>query len=126
MQLDSKGIILLEGKTLTLSEDGRAFALSPAVRFLQVVSGDDAGDLVGKVHTTEELAALGAEHYQDSVLMDEVAYQVEEGFVGLVAAPAEAAPEAPADGLAEAPVALEEGQELSDGDLIAGFLLDND
>jgi hypothetical protein len=77
--------IHVSGDTMTLVEDGRSFTISPAVRFLRVAGGDpDPHDLVGKVRGEEELAAVGAEHYMESVLLGDVAYDVQCGFLGVV------------------------------------------
>ena len=63
--------------------DGRSFRLAAAVHFLAVVTGDsDPHGLLGKVKTGLQLAEIGAEHMQDSVLLGETGYQVVEGFIG--------------------------------------------
>jgi hypothetical protein len=74
--------ITLEDDQITL-DDGRRFQLVPAVAFQEVVGGtSDPHEVLGRVKTTEQLADLSAEHYRDSVLIGDVAYQVLEGFVG--------------------------------------------
>ena len=74
--------VSLEGEVLTLSGVGHQLRLASAVRFLSECggAGDDA-DLIGRVKDLEGLASLGGEHYADSVILGEAAYQVEEGFV---------------------------------------------
>lgn len=74
--------VTLQDDLITL-EDGRRFHLLPAVNFKQVV-GDEADPhaVLGTVKTKSQLVGLSADHYGDSVLIGEVAYQVEEGFVG--------------------------------------------
>jgi hypothetical protein len=75
--------IKVDGDVMTLQGDGRAFKIVPAVRFMKVAGGDaDAHSLVGKVKTVEALVATGAEHYHDSVILGETAYDVQNGFLG--------------------------------------------
>src|SRR5690606_24917241 len=63
--------------------EGHRFSLTTAVLFRSEVTGEaDPHDLVGKVKDLEQLAAIGAEHYADSVIMGDNAYQVVEGFAG--------------------------------------------
>ncbi len=85
-RLDSwsdEGRVAVDGDRMTLVEDGRSFAIDPAVRFLKVVGGDeDPHELVGKVKRESELDSMGAEHYVTSVIMGETAYDVQQGFLG--------------------------------------------
>lgn len=60
----------------------------PAVHFVKLVSGDDTNGLVGRVKTQEQLQSLGAEHLADSVILGDTAYEVAEGYVTEVQAPA--------------------------------------
>ncbi len=75
--------IEIEGEIMTLLPAGQKFQLKTAVHFLDEIAGggDDAG-LIGKVKDVEQLAEIGAEHVADSVILDESAYTVVEGFVG--------------------------------------------
>ena len=75
--------IKLEGDRMTLVNDGRSFRLSSAVRFMKV-SGDgvDPNKLVGKVKTVTAIEGMGGEHYMNSVICGEVAYDVQQGFLG--------------------------------------------
>jgi hypothetical protein len=78
-----QGQVVLDDNTLTLVAEARTVQLRPAVRFTGLVGGgDDVNKLVGKVKSLEQLRALGAEHYMDSVIHGDVAYQVVEGFLG--------------------------------------------
>ena len=61
-----------------------------AVHFVKLVSGNDSGQLVGRVKTMSQLDALGAEHMMDSVILGETAYEVTPGYIAEVAAPAAA------------------------------------
>lgn len=78
----------IEGDTMTLVELGRSFKIVPAVRVLAVEGGGDSEsapdphDLVGKVKDEEELATLGADHLASSLILNDTAYKVENGFVG--------------------------------------------
>lgn len=107
MRLESSGDLKLAGSSFTLRSESFEFVLKPAVRFLQVVSGKDDDDLIGKVWSKPELLEKGAEHYSDSVLFGDIAYEVEEGFLGV-----------PVRDLKKA----RPPGEPSDGELIARFL----
>jgi hypothetical protein len=75
--------IKVDGDVMTLQGDGRAFKIVPAVRFMKVAGGDpDAHGLLGKVKTVEYLLQQGGEHYHDSVILGDVAYDVQNGFMG--------------------------------------------
>lgn len=69
---------------LTIRSDGRQFRLEEAVRFIRIEEGPDASGLVGKVKTLEQLTAMKAERYCDSVIFQDAAYKVQEGFIGEV------------------------------------------
>ena len=82
--LDERRVKLV-GDRLVL-EGGHALELGSALRFLaEVAEGVDPNDLVGKVKTLEEVAAMEGEHQADSVLLGDNAYEVVEGFVAQVA-----------------------------------------
>ncbi len=75
--------VRVDGDLMTLSGDGRSFRLHAAVRFLKVAGqGVDAHLLVGKVKTVEAVEKLGGEHFHESVLVGETAYDVQNGFLG--------------------------------------------
>lgn len=75
--------VRVDGDIMTLADDGRAFRISPAVRFLQVAGGEsDPNDLLEKVKEERALDEMGADHYMNSVIFGEVAYDVQPGFVG--------------------------------------------
>jgi len=70
---------------MTLSGDGRAFRLRPAIRFLKVSGGADVQDpnqLIGRVKLLDDLLQLGGEQFMESVIVGEVAYDVQTGFLG--------------------------------------------
>jgi hypothetical protein len=64
--------------------DDAPLTLEPALRVLEVLEGADAAGLVGKVRTEASLRALGGEPYGDSLLVGDVVYTVEQGFVATV------------------------------------------
>lgn len=66
------------------SARGQRLALEPAVRFLGVAGGGgDPGGLTGKVKAIAELKVAGAELLGDSVLLGDVAYDVQQGFTAM-------------------------------------------
>ncbi|NVJ06672.1 hypothetical protein HUW63_15665 [Myxococcus sp. AM001] len=77
---------LREGRLVVMAEGGVAFPVTPAVHFVQLVSGEDTQGLVARVKTEEQLARLGAEQMADSVLVGDNAYEVVPGYVAEVAA----------------------------------------
>ena len=85
-----------EGDLLTLlSGDGRGrqYRLEPAVRIKELAGqGRDPHGLVGRVKSEARLRALGAERMGDSVVMGDVAYEVEVGFLAESSALAAAEP----------------------------------
>jgi len=80
-----QGKIDFEGDVMTLLAGdgrGRSYALAPAVRFLRMLGAErDPHGLVGKVKGMEQLRALGAEAMGDSVVLGDVAYEVQQGFM---------------------------------------------
>ena len=101
---------LKDGK-LVLTETKAAYPAVSAVHLHKLVSGTDDHKLLSKVKSDEQLRALGAEHMSDSVLIGETAYDVTQGFITEVAAPAAKADRGKAAGSPEA-------------DLLAAFILD--
>lgn len=99
---------LREGKLVVMAEGGTTFPLTPAVHFVQLVSGEDAQGLVARVKTEEQLASLGAEQMADSVLVGDNAYEVVPGYVTEVGA---------------APRPEGEKKPDSEADLLAAFIL---
>ena len=97
-----QGKIDLHGSSMTLragAGQGRTYALEPAVRFLSVVGGDpDPHGLVAKVKSETQLRSLRAECLGNSVILGEVGYEVQPGFLAELSAlqAAAAAAQAPA------------------------------
>jgi len=102
-----QGKIDFVGNVMTLlvgEGKGRSYALEPAVRFMKVVGAEaDPHALIAKVKTADQLREIGAEQVGDSVVMGEVGYEVQSGFLAEVSALQAAAaasrnPEVRADG----------------------------
>ncbi len=141
-----QGKVAVDGHVLTLLSENRSFQLTSAVRFLKMEAGDDTARLLAKVKTTDALKAMGAEHYMDSVILGECAYQVQQGFLAdanairLAAAAAglKAAepPPPPPDAFEQTPppqkplpaaavAAVARSNDDEENDLLAQFLLEN-
>ena len=68
---------------MTLTELGRAFTMTPAVCFVSVNGQDhDPNELVGLVKSKPQLEAMGAEQLSNSVIYNDMAYDVIDGFIG--------------------------------------------
>jgi hypothetical protein len=105
--------VQLEHDVMAVPGDGgRRYTLVPAVRFLTLVGSDrDPHGLLSKVKSDAKLRALGAEWLGDSVVLGDVAYQVEPGFLAAAVEQACSAPTVGASG------------ERADADPMARFLL---
>ncbi len=76
--------VTLDGQQMVIAADGKAYQLTPAVRFLKVEGGDsDPHQLLGKVKTNKSLEAMDAETMAESVLLGDTAYRVQPGFSAL-------------------------------------------
>ena len=135
-----QGRIEVEGNVLTILGEQKSFALTPAVRFLKMEAGEDTAGLLAKVKTTDALKQMGAEHYMESVILGENAYQVQQGFLAdanalrRAAAASQPAPKPgqpaapPAPGGAKpAPAAGQgkQGETKEEQDMLEQFLLEN-
>jgi hypothetical protein len=79
----SEDRVEVEGETLVTKPEGQRFVLTTAVLFqVEVTGSPDPHALLGRVKDLAQLAELGAEHYADSVILGDNAYQVVEGFAG--------------------------------------------
>ena len=80
----STGGASLEADLLKFSAaPGVSFYINPAVHFLKLDGGgNDPYDIIGSVKTSHELAQMGADHYDASVIIGDSAYSVRPGFVG--------------------------------------------
>ena len=125
VDLDVQSITLLSGEG-----QGRRYALEPAARFLRVAAGgDDPHQLVARVKTLAQIREMGGDALADSVVLGEVAYHVEPGFLAeasVVEAAGRAEPDAVATPLGKPralPRDLEERRK--EAEALARFLLDN-
>lgn len=139
-----QGRIELVGSVMTLragAGQGRSYALDPAVRFLRLVGAEaDPHALLHKVKSAAQLRELGAEHLEGSVVLGDVAYEVEPGFLAeasalqaAAAAPARPPPHPAPPQVAPAAPARFGGEPLPDdleerrkeAEALARFLLEN-
>ena len=75
--------IAIDGDVMILTLTQQRVRLVPAVRVLRVVSGNqDPFNLVGCAKSPSELVAVGGEQYMSSLLVGEVAYDVQPGYFG--------------------------------------------
>ena len=78
----------IQDDIMTLAGDGRAFRLRPAIRFIKVAGQGGMGEvpdphqLIGRVKLVDDLAELGGEQFLESVIVGDVAYDVQTGFLG--------------------------------------------
>ena len=73
----------IEDDVLKIVDGGHRYKLSQAVHFVADVGDEtDPHKFVGRVKELETLTEMGAEHYMDSVLMEDSAYKVVPGFTG--------------------------------------------
>jgi hypothetical protein len=71
-----------DGHLFVVAMKGCRLSTDPAVRFIKVIPpGVDRQGLVGKVKTNAHLRTLGAECVGDSVLLDDIAYEVQTGYL---------------------------------------------
>jgi hypothetical protein len=78
------GTVDLMGQELTILAEGRCYKLAEAVRVMRDVSGGgDPHELVGRVKALTYLEQLGAEVVETSMLVGDVAYDVEPGWLGI-------------------------------------------
>lgn len=79
----AEGRAALDGDRMILTELGRAFTMTPAVHFVKTMGQDkDPHDLVGLVKSKPQLDAMGAEQLANSVIYNDTAYDVIDGFIG--------------------------------------------
>ena len=121
--------ITLDGQKLTLIDENRIYDVQQAIYFTSDVGdGKDHYKLIGRVKEKSTLESMNGEHYMDSVLIEDSAYQVVPGFTGEPVQDVETqdrSREKAAD-LSEA-IAGQTGEEdsVDDRELLAQFLIDN-
>ena len=85
-----QGRIDFVGNVMTMLSgegSGRSYELEPAVRFLALLGADqDPHQLLKKVKSLVQLKELGAEAIDSSVVLGDVAYEVEPGFLAEMSA----------------------------------------
>ncbi|HET8723798.1 MAG TPA: hypothetical protein VFM53_06290 [Anaeromyxobacteraceae bacterium] len=132
-----QGRIELDGQSIALAAGegrGRRYALEPAVRFLRVAGGgEDVERLVARVKTLAQIRERGGDAMARSVVLGEVAYEVEPGYLAeasAVEAASRMAPPARGPGGGKAngdgrplPGDLEDRRQ--EAEALARFLLDN-
>lgn len=78
-----EGRAALDGEHMILTELGRRFTMTPAVCFVRTTANDrDPYDLLGRVCSKPQLEQMGAEQLANSVIYQDMAYDVIDGFVG--------------------------------------------
>ena len=78
------GSVELEDGELTIVAEGRRYRMAESVRVLREVTGaGDSHELVGRVKTRAYLEQLGAEIVETSMLLGDIAYDVEPGWLGI-------------------------------------------
>jgi len=122
-----KGRVELKGHVLTLLREKKSFQLTSAVRFVKMEAGEDVKGLLQKVKTLDALKQMGAEHYRESVILGDSAYQVQQGFLADANALRRAAgvSQAPADKKTAGAEKQRQAEKDGEQDLLAQFLLDN-
>ena len=130
----AQGRIDVDGQSIALASGegrGRRYALEPAVRFLRVAGGgEDVERLVARVKTLAQVRERGGDAMAGSVVLGEVAYEVEPGFLAEASAVEAASrmtapargPAGPGGGTA-LPGDLEDRRQAAEA--LARFLLDN-
>ena len=121
----SEDRVEVDGETMITKPEGQRFELTTAVLFKTEVTGaEDAAGLVGAVKDLEQLAEIGAEHYADSVILGDNAYQVVEGFAGTPVPSEEAADDVATGHSLSAAARAATGERAGSGeiDLLARFL----
>jgi hypothetical protein len=79
----AEGRASLEGNRMVLTELGRAFSMTPAVYFESATGSDeDPNGLIGLVKSKHALDEMGAEQLANSVIYNDMAYNIIDGFIG--------------------------------------------
>jgi hypothetical protein len=119
-----EGTVELAGNQLTILGEGRRYRIAEAVRVLAEVSGaPDVNDIVGRVKSRVFFEELGAEIYEQSMIIGDNAYDVRTGWLG---APTSTFSEFVATRRPSGMAAGEfTAEPRTDEDLLARFLLKN-
>ena len=100
----------IKGGHLVVSGEAGEYPVTPATRFVHLVSGEDTHKLLERVKTHAHLESLGAEVLADSVVLGDTAYEGVDGY--LVELPSQSASTAPSP-----------PKPQSETDLLAAFFL---
>jgi len=73
--------VTLDGEMLRLLQDSSSYLMEPAILINEVVDGEDSRNLSGKTCTLAELEDVKADCFRNSVVLEDTAYEGEEGFV---------------------------------------------
>ena len=85
----AEGKAEMQGQDLCIQSEQRLYRLAEGVRVLREVTGEaDANELVGKCKTRAFLKELGADVVETSMVLDNNAYDVVQGFLGTPIGPA--------------------------------------
>ena len=119
-----KDKVVIKDNVLSIEGEPNSYSIKQAVHFLaDVADGTDPQNLVGRVKELDVILELGAEHYMDSVLLEDTAYQVATGFIGTPLA--QIVDNDKGDKISEVLKTQTGESEIEDRELLAKFLLDN-
>lgn len=112
------------GEVMTLKPEGQSFHLVSAVHFTsEVADGGDEKELVGRVKALDAIAEFGGDHSMGSVILDDNAYEVVDGFLGEAVAGEDDAMVSGHNLAAATRAAVGEGPPSGEIDLLARFFL---
>lgn len=133
--------IVIDGARLSILAEKRAYRIEQALFFqADVANGNDPRHLVGRVRSLADIHSMGGEYFLDSVVLEDTAYTVVPGLTGEPENVDSATPSPLAErvggkaslsesGPQNIATALSgqtgEGDDASDQELLAKFLLDN-
>jgi hypothetical protein len=121
--IDEKASI--DDNLLTIIDENMKYQLSQAVHFIaDVGDGGDQHSMLGKVKELDTLTDMGCEHYMDSVLIEDSAYQVVQGFTGVPVLDTLQETSSQTGPITRSNADIT-GDDSDDRDLLARFLLDN-
>jgi len=116
--------VIIKDDVLNIEGETNRYSIKQAVHFLaDVGDGTDQQNLVGRVKELDVILELGAEHYMDSVLLEDTAYKVVTGFIGTPLV--QIVDNAKGDDISEVLKTQAGESEIEDRELLAKFLLDN-
>ncbi len=123
--VEEKAVITDE--VLAIADEEIKYQISQAVHFVaDVGDGVDPYKLVGRVKEIASLEEMNAEHYMDSVLVEDSAYEVVPGFTGEPVIKIDSKPKGgDISGAFLNQAKGEDKGESEDRELLAKFLLDN-